>query len=284
VTPEILEPGLERLRSWGLEVEVGEDVYDTQPPGYLAGTDEKRLARVEAALTDSATDAVVFSRGGYGTMRWLSKLEVETLDPPPVIAGFSDLTALHLCLAGCHSVATLHGPVVKSLRMHDRESRSSEAMQRAMFGEREPGWALEGMHTVLPGRVSGRLLGGNLTMVVHMLGSRFCPDLSDAILLLEETGESDYRLDRALTAIRLAPESRRPAGVVLGDFVECGGAYVSQSEAARFVEHLADDFGVPVVSRAPIGHEDPNIAVPMGLPVTLDAEKGKLTFHDTVTG
>jgi len=284
VTRELLAPGLARLREWGLEVRVDDGVYDRQPPGYLAGTDEKRLERVQRALGNPDNDAIIFSRGGYGTTRWLADLAIDQIaSPPPVIVGFSDLTALHLRLGGRHSIATLHGPVIKSLRLHETGSRSSMVLKRALFGRRQAPWQLDGLRAVLPGRVSGRLLGGNLTLVVQMLGSRFFPDLSDAVLLLEETGESDYRLDRALNALRLAPASRQPSGLVLGRFHECGGTYVSEPEIPRFVDQLAEDFDIPVVAGAPIGHDEKNVSVPMGLPVTLDADQGTLTFHDTVT-
>lgn len=281
VTPELLEPGLKVLRDWNLRVEVTANVYGRHAPGYLAGDDRQRLQSVQAALANPETDAVIFSRGGYGTMRLLDRLDLAPLaDAPKLLVGFSDLTALHLYAAGRHRLPTLHAPVVKSLRLHEAGDRSMEALRDALFGRRAEGFEVEGLRCVRSGTASGRVLGGNLTLVVHMLASPYCPDLNGAILLLEDVGEEDYRLDRMLTALRLSRKAARPAAIALGEFSDCHGAYVEADELDGFVATLAAEFDCPVVAGFPSGHGTDNLAVPMGVQATLEAgESSRLVFH-----
>ena len=280
VVADILAPGLQTLRDWGLDVRLHDDVYETEEHyGYLAGADEMRLRAVQCALDDPQVEAIVFSRGGYGTMRILPDLDFSAPTArSTLMVGFSDLTALHLHVAGQLGVPTLHAPVVKSLRMHDPGDRSHDSLRDALFGHRSIPFSVDDLQTVVPGRATGRVLGGNLTLLVHMLDSPHCPDLSDAILLLEDVGEEDYRLDRMFTALRLSGKASRPAGILLGEFSDCDGAYVDGPDIEQFVADLAAELDVPTVTGFPIGHESPNIAVPMGVDATLDADCGRVDF------
>lgn len=280
VTPDILEPGLELLESWGLEVRVDDGVYERHPErGYLAGTDRQRLDAVQRALDAPEVDAVIFSRGGYGTMRLLPKLDFDGLrESPKLLVGFSDLTALHLHVAGRLGVTTLHAPVVKSLRLHEPGESTLESLREALFGPREAPFAWEGLETLRGGRTRGPLLGGNLTLLTHMVASPYCPDLNGAVLLVEETTEEDYRLDRKLTGLRLAAKARKPAAIVLGDVVDCGGAYYDADGASELAGELAAEFDCPVVRGAPSGHESRNVAAPMGVEVEVDADAGRVEF------
>jgi muramoyltetrapeptide carboxypeptidase len=279
VTPELLNPGLQALRRWGLDVRVDNAVYDrSDDPGYLAGSDRQRLEAVQHAFDETETRAVVFSRGGYGTMRLLPHVDFATIRREPKwLVGFSDLTALHLYAAGHHGLVTLHGPVVKSLRLHERGDRSMTALRDALFGRRGGGFEIDGLQTVRGGRARGPLLGGNLTVLVHMLASERCPPLDGAILVLEDVGEEDYRLDRMMTALRLSYDAAHPAGIVLGEFLECDGAYVDPEGVRGFVEELSAEFDCPVVSGAPVGHGADNVAWPVGVQAELDAGRGTLS-------
>ena len=280
VTPELMELGVETLESWGLEVWLHDSVYDRHA-GYLAGPDRQRLAALQEVFDTPEIKAVIFSRGGYGTMRLLPDLSTDRLrESPKLLVGFSDITALHLQVAGTAGVATLHGPVLKSFRLHEDDAHQSlEHLRRALFGQRHAQWAVDGLETVREGRATGRLLGGNLSIVASMLASPHCPDLNESLLLLEDVGEEDYRLDRLFTTLRLSQKARRPAGLVLGDFTGCAGAYVDQQDIRDFVNQLALEFECPVVTGFPAGHGSRNVAVPMGVQATLDAGRGRLIFE-----
>ncbi|MFB6264206.1 MAG: LD-carboxypeptidase [Bradymonadaceae bacterium] len=287
VTPELLEPGLEQLRTWGLDVDLRGPVYGEAPErGYLAASDDRRLESLREVVLDDSVDAVIFSRGGYGTMRLFPELaRIPFRESPTLLIGFSDLTALHLHVAGQREVATLHGPVVKSLRLHDRDGRTTAQLRAALFGDRDQPFALDGLEPIRPGQASGPLLGGNLSLLAHLLDTPYCPDLSGSVLLIEETGEEDYRLDRLFTALRLSDSAGDPAAVVLGDFTDCGGAYVDSDGIAAYVRDLAGEFDCPVVADLPVGHGSRNVPLPMGAEVRVDADAGRAVFAaDAVDG
>ncbi|RVU44020.1 LD-carboxypeptidase [Lujinxingia sediminis] len=281
VIPQLLEEGLATLRAWGLDVVIDDAVYARRPGAdYLAGDDEARAAAFLNAWRDPECRALFCSRGGFGSQRILPLLnELDVRAHPRHLVGFSDITALHLHLAGNLRLQTWHGPVVKSFALHrDDSHRSIEHLRALLFGEKKRDWRLEGLRTVRPGRAQGRLLGGNLCVLVHQLATDYCPSLDDAILVVEDVGEVDYRIDRLFTALRHSLKGQRIAGLVLGDFSDAAGVYVDDEGTDAFLAMLASEFDCPVVAGAPVGHRSPNLALPMGAPAELNADLGRLTL------
>lgn len=293
VVAQNLARGVETLENWGLNVRLHPAVFERRAvAGYLAGEDARRLDALREVFEDPAVDAVFASRGGYGAMRLLPALAEESGGEgsfgaqlrahPKLLVGFSDITALHLYFAGVLGVATLHAPVVKSFGLHADDPHSSlEHLRAALFGTREGMGTLEvhGLKTVRSGFAEGPVFGGNLSLIASLIGSPYCPDLNGALIFLEDVGEEDYRVDRLVTTLRLAEKSARPAGIILGDFTGCAGTYVSEAQLAAFVEGLAAEFDCPVVADFPAGHAQRNLAIPQGVHATLDATRGRLTFH-----
>lgn len=281
VTPEILKPGIELLEQWGLDVVVDEAIYQRRPPyGYLAGDDQMRHRALMRAWRHPGCRAIICSRGGYGAMRLLPMLDLDELvDNPKLFVGFSDITALHLYLAGIGGLATLHGPVVKSLRMHtgDDPHQSGQRLKEALFATTDPP-RFTGMRTVRGGTASGPVYGGNLSLVVPLLASPYRPSFDGAILVLEDVDEQDYRIDRLLTALRLADDADL-GGLVLGEFSDLPDAFVSPDQVDDFLQMLGAEFDCPVVAGAPVGHESRNHAFPVGVQAELDADAGTLTFE-----
>jgi muramoyltetrapeptide carboxypeptidase len=286
VTPPLLDRGVETLGDWGLSVTLCDDVYARRPGAdYLAGEDAVRAAALLRALADPDIKAVICSRGGYGAMRILPLLDKDIIrKQPKILVGFSDITALHVYFAGILGIATLHGPVVKSFKLHDEDPFDSLGqLEQALFGRRLTPWTVGDLRTVRGGRARGPIIGGNLSLVVNLLATDYFPSLQGKILVLEDVGEADYRLDRLFTALRLSGKARGLAGLVLGDFTDCHGVYVGQDRMTAFVDSLAAEFDCPVVGDFPCGHGPRNVPIPMGLDVELDADAGRLTFLDDVT-
>ncbi len=249
VNPEDLKKGLEILESWGLRVSVPERVFSRHR--YLAGRDEDRLEELKSLL-NKGFDALWAARGGYGCIRLLPALSRLPLPPnPPLILGFSDLTALlnPLVLKG---LPVWHAPTVNFLPR--LTPQALETLRSLLFGESPV--ILRG-RTLQPGEACGPLLGGNLATLVSLMGTPYFPALKGALLFLEETGEALYRLDRYLTQLALAGVFEHLSGLILGYMG------IPTSEILPLLEELLPP-SLPVGIDFPLGHTPFTLGLPLG--------------------
>jgi len=255
--------------------------------GYLAGTDAERLADLNAALADPAVDAVWCLRGGYGVTRILDRIDAAALArrPKPVL-GYSDATALLLALARAAGVITFHGPTARQ----PLTDFSRRHLERVLCGV-EPAGLLDApaappgtlvpraprVVTLRGGRAEGPLMGGNLSLLQCLIGTRWSPDLRGAVLFLEDVGEDLYRVDRMLSHLRLAGMLEDLAGVAVGQFTELKrGTGDGALGLGDVLEHYFGDLGVPVAYGFPIGHVEEQWTLPIGARARLDADAATL--------
>ncbi|MET8232086.1 LD-carboxypeptidase [Micromonospora sp. NPDC005298] len=278
--PTNMARGIEILRGWGLKVELGRHVFTRY--GYLAGTDAERLADLNAALNDPGVRAVFAARGGYGTQRIADQIDVSGLRRDPrVVVGFSDITSIHGRLWREIGLSTFYGPMVN---WNDSRTgpESAEALRRAVMTTapvtitRDP--AETAAPVLVPGRASGPLLGGCLTLISTSLGAQDAPDFDDAILFFEDVDEAPYSIDMMLTELRRVGVLRRVAGVVIGQITNSVGE-PGEWDAASVLKDRLYDLGVPVLGGLRLGHGDGQLTVPLGTRATIDAEAGTLTVE-----
>jgi muramoyltetrapeptide carboxypeptidase len=271
---ELFDRGIAILHEMGFETKVDGSIFDSS--GYLAGTDGQRARQLEEMVDDDQVDAMICARGGFGALRMLPHLDMERVrrNGKPLV-GFSDITVLHQALYQQAGWVTFHGPTVTTLARSDAASRDS--LLNAMTRSDPVRLDLARAGIVRQGVARGVFLGGNLTTLCHLIGTPFMADLTGSLLLIEETGEKPYRIDRMLTHLRLAGCLERLAGVVLGTFDECG----DQVEIEELVLHHFGGDSIPIVSEVSIGHGGCNLTVPLGLPAELDTLKGVLTFAES---
>lgn len=264
------ERGVERLRA---RYEVVYDPTIVEREGFLAGSDARRLAELEAALDDAAAVCVLAARGGYGATRLLDRLSPKRVrDAQKLLVGFSDITALHALWARAE-LGSIHGPMAATLGTLD-DGAFARWLQAV---EAERGEALSGLVPLREGRATGRLLGGNLAVLCALLGTPHLPPLDDAVLFLEDVSERPYRVDRMLTSLGHAGVLARVAGVALGGFTEAEPGTDGVS-VAQVLEERLGSLGVPVVCGLPAGHLDDNRALHFGRIVELDAGRGTLSY------
>ena len=250
--------------------------------GYLAGSDEERLADLNAALADPTTDAVWCLRGGYGITRVLDRVDLAPLARrPKVIIGYSDITALLLAVTHLTGIVTFHGPVALArLTTFTRRHLERVLLRAAPAGVLDalPPARRSAARAALPvslsgGVASGPLLGGNLTLLHGLLGTPYFPDPRGAILFLEDVGEPLYAVDRMLSHLRLAGALDRIAGVAVGQF---GAMKRRERDRPMTLEdvlrHYFEPLGVPVVLGFPIGHIESQWTIPIGVRARLDAD------------
>jgi len=274
VPREAFAAGIEVLRA---RYDVRYDEGVLARAGYLAGPDERRLAELTAALADPDARAIVMARGGYGLLRLLPFIDMSALvSRPRPIVGFSDGTAL-LALAARAGVASIHGPVVTQL------GSLGVGDQAALFERLEtpgPSGLCAGLDGLIPGRVQGPLIGGNLEMFSRLIGTPYLPDVAGAILFFEDLGERPYRIDRLLAHLDLAGIFSAAAGVVAGDFSGCREPEATRADSPTAEEVLVERLGrlpIPVALGGTFGHGTRNRALPYGVMCELDTMAGTLT-------
>lgn len=281
IDAERLEAGIAMLQTLGFRTRHRQDVCARD--GYLAGDDERRAAELMEMVDDPGVDAILCARGGYGSLRILSRLDggrVRKAAKPFV--GYSDATTLHLWLLRVAGLVSFHGPMLE--RGGGLEATELQALVAALTGS-ETGGMLRG-EAGLPGVAEGPLVGGNLCLVVASLATPWELEARGAILLLEEVHEEPYRLDRLLGQLAAAGKLAQLAGVGVGALVECGpearpidpelhGARCGPS-AREAMERWLRPLGIPVVFGLPFGHRPPNLTWPLGVRARLDGERGEL--------
>ena len=252
---------------------------------YLAGDDRRRARELAAALLDSEIRGVIAARGGYGGMRILPEVwpvaggRPSLPGPAKMLVGFSDITALHAAVQATGRVS-VHGPAVTQLG-----SQPAAVVER-FFSILEDGTAPPAGLCGTPfvgGVAEGPLLGGNMSLLTRLLGTPWLPDLTGAVLLLEDVGEQPYRIDRMWTHLRLAGVLNRVAGVALGDFTDCETAG-AEFTLRDVLEGLTRETGLPCVGGLPIGHGAVNVPVALGTRVRLDGGAGTLSFLEPAVG
>lgn len=271
-----LERGLVRLAGLGLEPVLHPQVTERQ--GFLAGPDAHRARAIHELLAGDDVGGLIAARGGYGAHRILRDLDPALIrSAGKMIVGFSDVCAIH-AVAQKAGLISIHGPVVTQLG--DLGDRDLAVLARVLAGDWQGLEYSADRPAITPGRATGRLAGGCLSVIVPLVGTDllFFPD--DVILLLEDVGEAPYRIDRMLTHLHLAGLLGRTRGIVLGDFAGCASPRAGEQSIEEVLAERLGGLGVPVLAGLPFGHGARNHAVPLGARVTLDASAGVLRVEE----
>jgi muramoyltetrapeptide carboxypeptidase len=271
--PDDLPRAQENARSLGWEPMVG--AHATERLGYLAGHDRDRLNDLNRALRDPKMDGIWCLRGGYGLTRIIESVDYEALSRmPKVIIGFSDVTALHAAIQTRCRLVTFHGP-------HAREPLtdfSRDSFQRAINRQVDSCGTAPLSREINGGSASGRLVGGNLSVLSSLAGTPFAPDFTDSILILEDINEPVYRIDRMLHQLKLTGTLGGCRGIAFGECTRCpedaGGGGRRLDEV---LGELAHSLGIPCLAGIPVGHIADQWTIPLGAIASLDTGARSLT-------
>jgi muramoyltetrapeptide carboxypeptidase len=274
VDERLLDRGVAALRELGLVVGLAPHV--THRAGFLAGADADRAADLQDAWCDEGVAAVVCARGGYGAARLLPLLDWAALDRarPKVLLGSSDVTALHDAFGALLGVSTVFGPMPAGVPLggDPRDLATIEGLRRTLLDPHGATTLATGLRTVTPGRATGRVVGGTLTLLAASCGTAYGRPARDAIVVLEDVGEPAYRLDRCITQLVQAGWFDGVRGVVLGSWEACG------PDAEATVVAALRPLGVPLARGLGFGHGRSQLCVPLGVAAELDATAGRLTY------
>ena len=251
--------------------------------GYLAGSDDVRLNDLHAAFADPEVGTILCLRGGYGSPRLLDRIDFDLLkrNPKPFV-GYSDITALHMAINRYAGFVTFHGPMLNADLLGGKQAPTEASFLNMLRGQVKAGSVLNHpvaypLITLEPGIAQGPLVGGNLSMIAATMGTPYEIDTAGGILFIEDVNEPLYRIDRLLTHLRLAGKLEPLRGVLVGD--------VAGVEAEALFRLLKQTFGglqIPVLAGWRSGHCDPNLTLPLGALVRLDAGAKELALAQDV--
>jgi len=262
-----IDVGIKTLESWGLEVVVGKTVETSFH--QFAGDDNMRAADLQWALDDPSIKAVFAARGGYGCVRIVDEIDFSNFERHPKwLVGFSDITVLHSHIQRNYKIATIHGQMPKSFETGTKASL--ETLKNALFGH-DMDFAYE--QTLFPNRAGegkGKLVGGNLAILLSVLASDSDINYKNKILFIEDVGEAYYSIDRMLWALKRAGKLKKLNGLIVGGFsaMKDNDPAFGQS-VEEIVWDKVKEYDFPVAFAYPAGHIDDNHALVLGRKVAL---------------
>lgn len=274
-----LERSLAFLEQLGLQWKFARHAKNIH--GYMAGTDDERLADLEEMFQDPEVKAIICSSGGYGAGRITDRLDMTLVEEnPKIFWGFSDITFLHTAIRQYTNLVTFHGSMLGPNVGADTFEELSAKMFQQLFEPMELHYteAISPLTSLTSGIARGEIVGGNLSVLARTLGTKYEIDTKDKILLIEAIGEDPARIDGLLNQLRMARKLEQVAGVVIGDF--------ARTETTRkwtlTLEEVFDDYfkeaTYPVVKGFKIGHCEPHFAIPLGVEALLNADEKTLTI------
>jgi muramoyltetrapeptide carboxypeptidase len=282
----LIESGVIYLEGIGYRVETGKNVGKYQ--GYLAGSDEERLSDLHYMFRKKEVKAIFCLRGGYGSGRLLDKIDYNLIKKnPKIFVGYSDITALQLSFFKNTGLITFAGPMVAVDFSSDVSKYTEEMFWRLLTSTKKYGKIKlpnnENILGLTKGNASGRVIGGNLSTVVSIIGTRYFPDFKDKILLLEDVGEMPYKLDRMLNQLRLNQIFEKVKGIILGSFIDCiehdpNKKTLTLGEVA---DHYFSKLKKPVIYNFKHGHIKDFVTVPIGAMIKINATKNYVEINES---
>ncbi|MEL6866887.1 MAG: LD-carboxypeptidase, partial [Bacteroidota bacterium] len=284
ITEERFEKALVNIRNLGFEPIPSPNAQAQQ--GYLAGTDEQRLQDLHQMFADDSIKGIWCIRGGYGSARLLPQIDYRLIRKnPKIIIGYSDITALLQGIYLRSGLVGFHGPAAAS-DFPDYTSRHVKALLMEpqsnylidMAEEHQQSEALEyQLEVIRSGTATGRLVGGNLSLISALAGTPYEWKIKNKIIFLEDIGEKPYRIDRMLTQLLQATDMRKAAAIILGIFVDCqpGPRDRSLSLSDALKDRLAN-LGIPVIYGMSFGHIAHQFTLPIGIKAQIDTQSAQL--------
>lgn len=271
--PHTITRMTDRLTELGFKFKLGKTLYERF--GYLAGSDQMRADELMEFYQDTSIKAILTMRGGWGCARILDLLDYEVIKQnPKVLMGFSDITSLINAVYLRTGIVTYHGPCGYSTWTDFSTIYVTKAVAAGVpFTMKNPEDYLTDLLTLSPGKAQGELIGGNITVLVSMIGTPYEPNWQDKILFLEETNEEPYRIDRMFWQMKQAGIFNKVKGIVFGSFNKCFPEEPEKSFTLHeILEQHFTGLSIPVYMGATFGHMSPKFTLPIGVLAEMDAD------------
>ncbi len=282
------------LKSLDYKVVLGECTKNITRRGFSSGRDEQRADELVSMFANEDVDAIFASRGGYGAMRILDLIDFDIIKSnPKIFLGYSDITTLHIAIHQRTGLVTFHGPSIEGYAGDNPEkdpATGKENIDRALglLSRAEPWGRIDNppngmlLRTVVPGKASGKIVGGNLSMIVHTLGTEDSIDTNEKILFLEDVYVSEYDIDRLLVHMHLARKLQDTAGIIFGQI----SSFHKRDLPGPSLEEVIQDTigrldGIPSYSGLCCGHGTMKVVIPEGVRASMDATDPSLVIEES---
>lgn len=280
---ENLERGLKFFAELGLNYRLGKSLYNEY--GYLAGSDEERLADLHEMFQDDEVKGIICAGGGYGTARIASAIDYKVISRnPKIFWGYSDITFLHTAIRQQTGIVTFHGPMIASdLGKADADPISKDQFKQ-LFQPTELLYTetTSELDEMVSGTAVGALVGGNLSLLSSTMGTKFEIDTAGKILLIEDINEEPRAVDRMMNQLFMAGKLQEAAGIIVGDFNNC----VPERELSLTLDEVLGHYiklaGRPALKGFKMGHCSPHIAIPFGTQAQLDTASKTLIVESGI--
>ena len=273
--PEDAKPAIDLLESWGLNVKLGNTIGLDNC--QLGGTDNERAADFQAQLDDENVKAIWCARGGYGTVRIIDALDFTKFKKRPKwIMGFSDVTVLHSQL-NVERVATLHS--IMPYTVPNAPEEVKETLRKALFGE-TISYSIPSKSYDVKGTASGELVGGNISILYSLLGSKSAIDTKDKILFIEDLDEYLYHIDRMMYNIKRNGYFENVKGIIVGSMTDMHDNEIpfGQNEV-QIITEIAKENRIPIAFQFPAGHQSDNRTLILGKQVAFEVNEKEVKLQ-----
>ncbi len=276
IQPGFIDGATKLLSSWGLKVTEGK--YARTEYGRFAGTKDERVADLQQALDDPNVKAILCSRGGYGLAQIIDKIDFTSFAKSPKwLIGFSDITILHNAITAL-GIASMHGIMTKYLTELPEESDQITSFKNLLFGT-PSNFSIKPEAENRLGQAEGKLIGGNLSVMMGMRSTPFDLDFHNNILFIEDVGEKPYQIDRMMQSLRLSGVLKQISGLVVGQFSDYDEDPLMMQSVAEIILAAVSEYDYPVCFNFPAGHVDYNLSLILGEQAELFVESDKVRLN-----
>jgi muramoyltetrapeptide carboxypeptidase len=261
---EKAETCIETIQQWGFEVMVGKTL-GSKSKNYFSGNDETRLNELQAMLDDEGIKAILCGRGGYGISRIIDQIDFTRFKKNPKwIIGFSDITLLHAHINRNFKIATLHAPMAAAFNNGENKNEFIDSLHKALVGKKAK-YACKADPFNKLGEAKGELIGGNLTLISHLIGTKSDINTKNKILFIEDIGELIYSTDRMLHQLKRSGKLTNLSGLIVGGFTDVKDTERPFGKKVKeLIKDILQNYDYPVCFDFPVGHKKENYALKIG--------------------
>ena len=270
---EKMQSSVEKLQNWGYQVRLGNTTTGLSE-NYFSGTDKERLDDLQQMLDDENVKAIFCARGGYGLSRIVDAIKFKKFKKHPKwIIGFSDITVLHAHIFSNYKIASLHSSMASAFNDDGYNSKYTLSIKEALEGVKMNYTCTPHPLNIL-GKAEGILVGGNLSLIAHLIGSNSDIKTKHKILFLEDVGEYLYNIDRMMLQLKRSGKFNDLAGLIIGGFTDCKDTERPYGKSVYdIISDQLSQFDFPVCYNFPVSHGTENVALKIGAECKLSVKE-----------